>query len=179
MSDNIVQQHPIIEALFALYKDAIGNDYEKYRNHVYRIFNYALYLSKNEEAEKYAIAAFFHDVAIWTHHTFDYLQPSIDLANAYLAKSNKTYWSEEIALMIDNHHKTTAYKGSFEITVNIFRKADWTDVSLDFMRFEIPAEIIKEAKKQFPYKNFHFFLARLFYKNLFQHPLKPLPMFKK
>ena len=51
MSEHIVKQHLIIEALFATYSDVLGNDMEKYKNHVYRIFNYSLYLSKNEEAE--------------------------------------------------------------------------------------------------------------------------------
>lgn len=179
MVDNITQQHPIIEALFASYKDVIGNDFEKYRNHVYRIFNYSLFLSNSADEEKYAIAAFFHDVGIWTNNTFDYLKPSIDLAKAYLLKNNKENWLEEISLMIDNHHKTTAYKGNFETTVNIFRKADWTDVSLGLIHFEIPSDYIKQVEKQFPYKGFHFFLTKLFAKNLFQHPLKPLPMFKK
>lgn len=89
MSEHIVKQHLIIEELFAAYSDVLGNDMEKYKNHVYRIFNYSLYLSKNEEAEKYAIAAFFHDIGIWTNHTFDYLQPSIALAKEYLIKSGK------------------------------------------------------------------------------------------
>ena len=179
MEYNIVQQHPIIEALFASYLDVLGSDTEKYKNHVYRIFNYSLYLGKKEEVEKYAIAAFFHDVGIWTNNTFDYLQPSIDLAKNYLIQIQKENWSEEIVLMIDNHHKTSSYKENFETTVEIFRKADWTDVSLGMIHFEIPTEFIQQVEKQFPYKGFHFFLTKLFTKNLFQHPLKPLPMFKK
>ncbi|MBK6276054.1 MAG: hypothetical protein IPF58_15805 [Saprospirales bacterium] len=67
MVDNIIQQHPIIEALFASYASVIGKDTEKYRNHVYRIFNYTLFLSNNADEEKYAIAAFFHDIGIWTN----------------------------------------------------------------------------------------------------------------
>lgn len=175
----IVQQHPTIETLFVSYKDNIGNDVEKYKNHVYRIFNYSLYLSKNEDEEKYAIAAFYHDVGIWTNNTFDYLQPSIDLAKNYLIQIQKKNWSDEISLMIDNHHKTSSYKGNFETTIEIFRKADWTDVSLGMIHFEIPSAFIKQVEKQFPYKGFHFFLTKMFTKNFFQHPLKPLPMFKK
>lgn len=179
MSATIVQQHPIIEELFSSYKNVIGNDLEKYKNHVYRIFNYSLFLSNNEDADKYAIAAFFHDAGIWTNDTFDYLQPSIDLAKNYLIQINKENWSDEISLMIDYHHKTTTYKGNYETTVEIFRKADWTDVSLGIIHFEIPATFIQQVKTQFPNKGFHFFLTNRFTKNLFQHPLKPLPMFKK
>lgn len=179
MVDNIIQQHPIIEALFASYSSVIGADAEKYRNHVYRIFNYSLFLSNNADEEKYAIAAFFHDVGIWTNNTFDYLQPSIELAGNYLQQSKKANWSDEIAIMIDNHHKTTIYKGNYSTSTEIFRKADWTDVSLGLIHFDIPSNYIKQVEKQFPYKGFHFFLTKLFTKNLFQHPLKPLPMFKK
>ncbi|HUM52398.1 MAG TPA: HD domain-containing protein [Chitinophagales bacterium] len=179
MVDNIIQQHPIIEALFASYASVIGTDTEKYRNHVYRIFNYTLFLSNNADEEKYAIAAFFHDVGIWTNNTFDYLQPSIELAKNYLQQSKKANWSEEIAVMIDNHHKTTIYKGNYSATTENFRKADWTDVSLGLIHFYIPSNYIKQVEKQFPYKGFHLFLTKLFTKNLFQHPLKPLPMFKK
>ena len=179
MMANIVQQHRGIEELFFSYEKIIGKDIEKYKNHVYRIFNFSLYLSNNQDTEKYAIAAFFHDVGIWTNNTFDYLQPSVDLAKKYLIQIQKENWSEEISLMIDNHHKTTPYKGNFSASVEIFRKADWTDVSLGFIYFEISPAFIKEAVKQFPYKGFHFFLTKLFAKNLIQHPLKPLPMFKK
>lgn len=179
MEYKIIQQYPIIEALFAKFASVIGKDSEKYKNHVYRIFNYSLFLSNNADEEKYAIAAFFHDVGIWTNHTFDYLKPSIDLANNYLIQIQKEYWSDEISLMIDNHHKTTTYIGNYSATVEIFRKADWTDVSLGLIHFDIPSDFIKQVEKQFPYKGFHFFLTKLFTKNLFQHPLKPLPMFKK
>lgn len=179
MEVKIAHQHPTIEALFASYSTVLGNDTEKYKNHVYRIFNYALYLSENEDIEKYAIAAFFHDVGIWTNNTFDYLQPSIELSRKYLIQIQKESWSNEIALMIDNHHKTTSYKGNYEATVDIFRKSDWIDVSLGLLRFEIPTTFIKLVEKQFSYKGFHFFLTKLFAKNLFKHPLKPLPMFKK
>ena len=37
MNEHIVKQHLIIEALFATYSDVLGNDMEKYKNHVYRI----------------------------------------------------------------------------------------------------------------------------------------------
>ncbi len=96
-----------------------------------------------------------------------------------MVQIQKETWSEEILLIIDNHHKTTPYKRNFSDAVEIFRKADWTDVSLGFIYFEIPTSFIKETVKKFPYKGFHFFLTKLFTKNLFQHPLKPLPMFKK
>lgn len=179
MSEIIVRKHPVIEALFVAYLDVLASDTEKYKNHVYRIFNYSLYLSKNTAEEKYAIAAFFHDIGIWTNTTFDYLQPSIALVKEYLIQSGKANWSEEITIMIDQHHKISSYKGNFATTVEIFRKADWTDVSLGIIHFEIPATFIQQIKTQFPYKGFHLFLIKLFFKNLLRHPLKPLPMFKR
>ncbi len=59
----------------------MGADYDKYKNHVYRVFlNCLLIDSEKNNEEKYAIASVFHDVGIWTNHTFDYLDPSIEQA---------------------------------------------------------------------------------------------------
>lgn len=179
MAINIVQQHPIIEELFSSYSTIIGTDVEKYKNHVYRIFNYCIYLSNVDDSDKYAISAYFHDVGIWTNHTFDYLHPSIDLAKKYLSEIKQEDWTAEIVIMIDNHHKVSSYKGNFGISTEIFRKADWTDVSMSLLHFDIPTSYIKEVERYFPYKGFHIFLIKLFFKNLLKHPFKPLPMFKK
>lgn len=175
----VIKQHPLIEDLFSSYEEILGADFQKLKNHVYRIFNYCLFLGDPADEEKYAVAGVFHDLGIWTHHTFDYLQPSIELATNYLIQHNKQKDIEEISLMIDHHHKITSYKNKFENTVEVFRKADWADVSMSFIHFKIPPSFIADVEKQFPYKAFHFKLVKLFLSNLAQHPLKPLPMFKK
>lgn len=179
MKYDVIERQPIIEALFASYAPVLGKNQEGYKNHVYRIFNYCMYMSNGQCEEKYAIASVFHDIGIWTHNTFDYLKPSVELASAYLLHSNKKEWMEEISRMIDNHHKVTRYTGDYADTVEIFRKADWADVSMSFIPFDIPDDIIKQTEAVFPYKGFHLTLVSLFARNLIQHPLKPLPMFRK
>ncbi len=82
----------------------LKTDYNVYKNHVYRIYNYTVLLDDDTtNYEKYAIAGVFHDLGIWTHF-FDYFKPSIQLAKEYLTKINKQDCIEEIAVhSLDNH----------------------------------------------------------------------------
>lgn len=170
----------IIETIMPKFKSAIGSDYDRYKNHVYRVFlNCLLMDGEKTNEEKYAIAAVFHDIGIWTNHTFDYLNPSIEQAKIYLTETGKTAWTDEISLMINWHHKMSRYKGAHEEIVETFRKADWIDVSLGLLTFKVDKKKISENKSRFPNLGFHWFLIKASTKNLFRHPLNPLPMFKK
>lgn len=173
-------QHPTIENLLLQFKSQTGKDHSRYKNHVYRVFLNCLSLDDNKQnEEKYAIAAVFHDIGIWTDHTVDYLPPSIEQVKRFLSETGRNEWIEEISLMILWHHKIGRYKGPFEITVGNFRKADWIDVSLGIKTFGVSRSRIREGKKMFPNAGFHFFLLKITSKNFFRHPLNPLPMFKK
>jgi hypothetical protein len=168
-----------IEALLNRYRPVTGHDHEKYRNHVYRVFLNCLLLDKDKDnEEKYAVAAVFHDIGIWTKHTIDYLDPSIEEARKYLIAQHKHDRLEETELMIYWHHKTKPYKGRHEQTVEVFRKADWIDVTFGLFTYGLDTNKIKANKKGLPNKGFHWFLIKKIFKNLFRHPLKPLPMFK-
>jgi hypothetical protein len=170
----------LIEDLLLKYKSAIGKDYDKYRNHVYRVFlNCLLIDSDKSNVDKYAIAAVFHDIGIWTDHTIDYLKPSIEQARIYLTESGKQDWTDEITLMIHWHHKITKYKGEHSNIAENFRKADWIDVSLGLKAFGVDRTKIKENRKRLPNLGFHWFLVKATTKNFFRHPLNPLPMFTK
>ena len=170
----------IIEDIMPKFKSAIGADYDKYKNHVYRVFLNCLLIDceKNNE-EKYAIAAVFHDIGIWTNHTFDYLYFSIEQAKIYLTEINKKDWIDEISLMIYWHHKMTRYQGMHEGIVENFRKADLIDVSLALLTFKFDKKKINENRRNFPNAGFHVFLIKETLKNLFKHPLNPLPIFRK
>ena len=172
--------HKIIEDLMQKFKPAIGADYEKYKNHVYRVFSNCLLIDsdKNNE-EKYAIAAVFHDIGIWTDHTINYLNPSVEQAKIYLTETGKQDWINEISLMIYWHHKMSKYKGEHEKIAETFRKADWIDVSLGLVSFGFDKKKIKAARRRLPNRGFHLFLIKQIIKNFFKHPLNPLPMFKK
>ena len=61
-----------IDELLGPYKSIIGEDYNKYRNHVLRVYLNCLLLDTNKDNEgKYAIAAVYHDIGIWTKQTID------------------------------------------------------------------------------------------------------------
>jgi len=158
----------------------MGYDFERYRNHVCRVFTNCLLIdSAKINVEKYAIAAVFHDIGIWTNHTFDYLDPSAEQAKAYLEKPGRQEWIEEITLMIYWHHKVTKYHGKHEELVESFRKADWIDVSLGLLSFGYDKQKINDTRKSLPNLGFHIFLIKGTVGNFFRHPLNPLPMFRK
>lgn len=172
-------QDAIIEAVFDKYKHLIGKDFDRYKNHAYRVFlNCLLYDDTTANRQKYAIAAAFHDIGIWTAHTFDYLNPSVAAAESYLIESGKQEWLTEIAMMIQFHHKIKAYQGQYQQTVECFRKADWTDVSLGLLAFGQDGKKASQIRKTFPNCGFHLFLLRQAVANFLKHPLRPLPMFR-
>ena len=170
----------LIENILDQHRNSLGNDFEKYKNHVHRIFALCLELEGSEKnSEKYAIAAVFHDLGIWTDKTFDYLKPSISLATIYLKNSGKADWTNEIKVIIDMHHKRSKYKGEYENTVEIFRKADWIDVTMGRKKFGLERSVYNNIKDQYPTLGFHKFLVTQTIKNFLKSPLNPLPMFKK
>jgi hypothetical protein len=169
----------LIDEVLEKYKAVILDDYERYRNHVYRVFTNCLLLDSDvTNHEKYAIAAALHDVGIWTNQTFDYLQPSEQQAILYLTEIGKTDWIEEITSMIHWHHKFTSFLGKHQKTVETFRKADWIDISLGLLTFG-QKENISVARRKFPNLGFHLFLIKQTSKRFFKHPLSPLPMLRK
>lgn len=178
-SFKMIKEYNTIEKILANYKTFFGKDLSVYRNHIYRIFNYALLLDDDKNnVEKYAIAAVFHDIGIWTH-SFDYLEPSIALATEYLIENNHQDWIKEVSLMIDNHHKMSIYKGDYKNTVEVFRTSDWIDVSNGFKKFSLSKQDFIKIQKAFTNKGFHLFLVKQSLKWFIKHPFNPLPMFKK
>jgi hypothetical protein len=168
------------EQLLLPFKPALGADYDKYRNHMYRVFlNCLLFDSSPVNKEKYAIAAVFHDIGIWTNHTIDYLAPSVEQAKEYLHKTGKQLWLDEIMLMINWHHKISSYHGPHQALVENFRKADWIDVSFGIVHFGKDKKEIRMNRKKIPNLGFHFFLLKKILQNFTRHPLNPLPMFRK
>ncbi len=170
----------LIDQILSEYRSSLKEDFDKYRNHVYRVYKLCLLLDTNlEHRDRYAVAAVFHDLGIWVNNTFDYLEPSIMLANQWLVRENKANWSDEISLMIDMHHKVTRYSGSFETTVEVFRRADWVDLSFGMLSFGIAHAQLQLLMQVFPTRGFHRFLVRKTCRNFIRHPFKPLPMFRK
>lgn len=177
----IIKDYPLIDEILLEYKIFLSKDFDRYKNHVYRVFNFAVFLleGRKEDFEKVAIALSFHDLGIWTHQTFDYLDPSIELAKKYLEKTNRQNLIPEVSLMIDMHHKMTPYTGDFAEIVEITRQADLVDVSLGVYKFTIPTEFLEAVQLEFPKLGFHSKLFQLGLGNFFKSPFNPFPMFKK
>jgi hypothetical protein len=170
-------QEESLEKILQLFRSSIAGDFEKYSNHVHRVFHNCCLIDP-ANADKYAVAAVFHDIGIWTDHTIDYLDPSIRQAEMFLLESGQAAWTAEITAMIYWHHKTGKYTGAYSATVEVFRKADWIDVSLGLMNFGLKRSEIRKSGRRFPNRGFHWFLIRKIAANFFRHPRHPLPMFK-
>jgi hypothetical protein len=169
-----------IELLMHQFKPVLGADYDKYKNHVYRVFLNCLLMDKEKDnEEKYAIATVFHDIGIWTNSTFDYLDYSIEQVKMNLNEKGKQDWLTEISLMIYWHHKMSKYEGCHKIIVETFRKADWIDLSLGLLTYGFNKKNINANRGEFPSLGFHIFLIKETIKSFFKHPLNPLPMYKK
>jgi len=155
---------------------ALRDDLVAYRNHVYRIVNLCVAFAGPSEVEKIAVAAVFHDLAIWTNGTFDYIAPSIALAREYLVARAREDWTGEIEQMIGDHHKITASSAAPDSLVEAFRRADWIDVTRGLRRFGMPRPFVARLYATWPSAGFHWRLVTLTLERFRHHPLTPLPM---
>jgi hypothetical protein len=171
---------PTVNAVLESHASALGRDAIPYRHHVYRVANLCLAIAPGDPAqqEKIAVAAVFHDLGIWTSHTFDYLEPSVALAREYLASSGHADWIPEIDAMIGDHHKITSARASRGPLAEPFRRADWIDVSRGLRNFGVPRPFIASVFAMWPSAGFHWRLVELAGDWFLKHPLTPLPMVK-
>ena len=169
---------PRTEALIESYAAELGSDLPGYRNHVCRVLNYFMALTDAQTPvpESVAIAAAFHDIGIWTDHSFDYLEPSIRRARAYLVAQNSESMEAEVVALIREHHKLLPYSAHHAASVEAFRKADLVDVSLGMVRFDLPSSFVRLVKARFPNEGFHRRLVNLTARQFLLSPLRPLPM---
>jgi hypothetical protein len=160
-----------VDAILGAHRRELGADFDSYRNHACRVFLRCCRMLHEPDAttvEKVAIAAAFHDLAIWTAETWDYLQPSCLLARDYLAGIGHSDWAGEIEAMIAWHHKITPCRAAGPLA-EAFRRADWRDVLL------LP---FPETSPALPNAGFHLRLTALTWNWWKRHPLDPLPMLR-
>jgi hypothetical protein len=169
-----------VEEILGSSRGALGDDFRAYRNHVYRVIHYCFALQEchSDDREKVLIAASFHDLGIWTDRTFDYLQPSIALANEYLSANELTQWTTEIGCMIEWHHKVRRHHDDANPLIETFRKSDLVDVSWGLVSCGIPAADLKRIQNAFPNGGFHKRLVKLAAAWVLRHPFSPLPIVK-
>jgi hypothetical protein len=173
-------QLPLLDELLQKHAPQLGGDMAAYRNHCYRLVNFAHALATGDadQQDKLSIAAAFHDLGIWTHGTFDYLPPSEQLAREWLPSVSRADWADEIAAMITQHHKITPCAPRQTALVEAFRQADWVDVSAGVLRHGLPRAFIRDIQSAFPDAGFHLRLLKLSARRLRTHPLSPLPMMR-
>jgi hypothetical protein len=168
-----------VNAVLDNHASTLGRDFIAYRNHVYRVVNLCLAITgrgDRVDLEKIAVAAVFHDLGIWTNHTFDYIAPSAALARAHLSACAHTDWIPEIEAMIVDHHKITPSRPDRSSLVEPFRRADWIDVSRGLRTFGVPRSFIALVFTVWPSAGFHWRLLELTIDRFRTHPLTPLPM---
>jgi hypothetical protein len=175
----VVVNLPAVEQVLDNYGSELGLDFVAYRNHVYRVVNLCLAIERDDrEIEKIAVAAVFHDLGIWTNHTFDYITPSVALAREHLAGRGMAEWIPQIEAMIVNHHKVTPSGAHQQSLVESFRRADWIDVTRGLRSFGLPRACIAAVFARWPNAGFHRRLVALTIARLWRHPFSPLPMVK-
>ena len=130
-----------------------------------------------ETDDKIAIASVFHDLGIWTDHTFDYLEPSIALAERFLDARGLSDWRGEIRAMIAHHHQLTPYRGPHALAEQ-FRRADWADVTFGVRARGLPRGLVRALDRRWPDAGFHRRLVALTLSRARRYPLSPLPMLR-
>ncbi|MFH1981742.1 MAG: HD domain-containing protein [Pseudomonadota bacterium] len=171
---------PAVEAILEPWGPALGPDRRAYRNHVYRVIHFCAVLSplSGVDFQQVLVAACFHDIGIWLDKTFDYLAPSRERARRFLADLGRPGWTPAVEAMIAWHHKLTPVEPSLAPLAEVFRRADWIDVSLGSLRMGLPPARISAIRRAFPNAGFHHRLAVLSLRRLAEAPLDPLPMMR-
>jgi len=170
----------VLDTILQDHAQALGRDYHPYRNHAYRVANFAWCLRPGSVHDLYvlSVAVAFHDLGIWTAGTFDYLGPSEALARQYLLDQQRPELVPVVLAMISEHHRVSHVPGDQDPCIEAFRRADWIDVSLGLRRFNLPADAFTRIVKQFPRLGFHLRLVQFSLRHGLRHPLRPLPMLK-
>jgi hypothetical protein len=155
----ILRSLPLAEEILESHRHrARGDDagYDAYKAHVYRVVNFARALSPDapDRDDKLAIAAAFHDIAAFD--TLDYLVPSIQAQDAWLQQTGRGAWSQELALVVAEHHRLSGYgpPRPYAPLVEAVRRADLVDVSQGLIRFGLPRSYVKEVRAAFDASGF-------------------------
>jgi hypothetical protein len=169
-----------IDSVLCECRGSIGDAYDGYRNHVVRMVTFCLALRdcSTEERQKLEIAGCLHDIGLWTENTFDYLPASVRAAREYLRLNDLDQWTDEIEMMILEHHRLRPVAETRSPLVELFRKGDLVDFSLGFVRFGLSKALVRQVKEEFPNAGFHRTVLEMATAWFIRHPLNPAPMVK-
>ena len=161
------------EALFGL----LGQDFEGYRNHCQRVLINVRALAPDLDTKPVVPALVFHDIALWTHGTVDYLEPSAVLAREHLEGVDRESWIGPVEAMILWHHKQRPYHGPFEEFVEPVRRGDMGDFTFG-LQGGVPRDALRKGRERYPNAGFHKMLARRTLGRLLTKPWSPAPMMR-
>ncbi len=169
-----------IDRLFDRYREQLGTRHDAYRNHIYRMLNFTLFLNRegNFDRDALNVAGFFHDLDFVLCGNGAYLDPSAAAACACLDETGRPGLKPLVTELIVWHHKLTPYRGEHGPIVEYFRRADLVDLSLGGVRAGVSSAFIKAVKRTFPNAGFHKLLVRNLTAYALRHPLNPLPMMR-
>jgi hypothetical protein len=177
-----IASHPLIDEILEEHRDwSEGHDagWAGYRNHAQRVFVFARQLvePRPDAAEKMAIAAAFHDLAVF--RTVDYLIPNLDAMEAWLHAHGRAEWHREIGLAMTLHHRVRRYRGDAAWLVEPMRRADWVECTLGVMPSGIPRGLVRRSQRAFPMgRDFISYAAMQIATHAITHPLNPLPFWR-
>lgn len=172
--------HDRINDLFDRDHDAYGRDLAPYRGHAHRVaaLTMAQVEMRPEWVEPVAVAAYYHDAAIWLDKTWDYLPGSIEHAVAELNASGHADDAELVSAMIEEHHRVRSARNPHPL-VEAMRKADFTDVYRAPMPPQVTRGQYKQMLQDYPDAGLHLMLGRGFVMGLKERKrLNPMPMVK-
>ena len=177
----VVTDLPVLDELLAPHRAGLGVGYNGYRAHCYRMVNWARLVTEPEpfREEKLAIMTVLHDVPFFLTGDLDYLDKACDLASDHLRRIGREDWTDELHLMIRNHHKLREYTGPHAPLVEACRKADWIDVSFTKLRYGIPRRRIVEVRATWPMNEAYKAVALTnICRYAVRHLGRPLPMMR-
>lgn len=174
---------PLIDEVLDRRKQSLGENYPRYRGHVYRVYHYTRHLIRerggdpNRDETAIALAAVFHDLRFMTDQTLDYLPPSIDAAEEHLDALGLPELAPTVRRMIGFHHKLTPYGSDDAHLVEPFRRADLVDL-FAVPGVGVPFALRREAQFSYPKCGFRGFVCRTLILGALKQPWRPLPMLR-
>lgn len=152
----IYTHNDVVEKHLNKYQHVIAEDFEGYRNHIYRVMTYSMHFLHYNETylDVIGTALVYHDIGLWTDKTLAYLEPGAKLARERCF----TYSEEELTLqdnIIFNHHKIWPFVGQNGNIVEAVRKADWIDASNGIFNKGFSRKHIQLVKDALPAAGFY------------------------
>ncbi|WP_454791632.1 hypothetical protein [Mycolicibacterium lutetiense] len=170
----VLTQHAVVDGVLDDFRDGLGPDAVRYRNHVYRGLNYQrMLLGLDMIPDEIALAWALHDIGIWITG-WDYIPPSLQQVDE-LAPKFGVGDVDRVRQMVALHHQV---RPSQDEWVETFRVADRVDVTKGLLRKDLTRSQIADVVQAFPYDGFHALLVRTAARWALIHPLRPMPMLR-